>query len=264
MECNCVSFDLVFEVAQLTHSIQNKHCFSLTLSTRKDTPYLNHVKALSIAWPPLRYLADFMEVGTTPLRWKSLRTNPREREDRLTRTNVAILDISKSGERINGPTKCRSTKELEDSLAQVPSEKSSTRIIIVEDLSRSVVELLGAKFDIDPHFFREHIDDYTWYNIRDRWMVPRSLNSTQRYRDWFQIQHVRPRIYQTSDLYETALRTSNTFNVYRRPDSDENQFKSLDEDSLVALSRTKTSIWIRRNKLDDDMNIGETNLKSAF
>lgn len=33
-------------------------------------PYLSYVKDISVEWPQLKLLADFMEVGTDPLRWK--------------------------------------------------------------------------------------------------------------------------------------------------------------------------------------------------
>ena len=34
------------------------------------------------------------------------------------------------------------------------------RLFVVEDLSRDVIEALGARFDVDPLFFRGHISDY--------------------------------------------------------------------------------------------------------
>jgi hypothetical protein len=44
------------------------------------------------------------------------------------------------------------------------------RIFILEDLSRDMVEVFGAAYDIDPLFFRGHLLDYLWYNIRDPWV----------------------------------------------------------------------------------------------
>lgn len=38
-------------------------------------------------------------------------------------------------------------------------------LFVVEDLSREVIEILGSHFDIDPFFFRAHIDDYVSYNV---------------------------------------------------------------------------------------------------
>ena len=36
----------------------------------RPDPYLQFVRDVSSEWPHLRLLADFMEVGTDPLRWK--------------------------------------------------------------------------------------------------------------------------------------------------------------------------------------------------
>lgn len=33
--------------------------------------YLTHIKMLSSKWPHLQLLADFMDVGTTPVRWNA-------------------------------------------------------------------------------------------------------------------------------------------------------------------------------------------------
>lgn len=44
------------------------------------------------------------------------------------------------------------------------NESVRTRLFVVEDLSRNVIEALGNHFKIDPSFFREHIVDYAWYN----------------------------------------------------------------------------------------------------
>ena len=39
---------------------------------REDVgPYLRYLKVISSEWPQLRLLADFMEVGTDPLRWQN-------------------------------------------------------------------------------------------------------------------------------------------------------------------------------------------------
>jgi len=119
-----------------------------------------------------------MQVSTTPLRWNLLRENEVERHDRSYRTNVVILDFPSSG----NPTRKSFTSAdgLEDALRGGSGNDSAdrpVRLLIVEDLSSRVIEILGARFDIDPAFFREHIDDYSWYNIRDRWMDPPNLKA---------------------------------------------------------------------------------------
>lgn len=59
---------------------------------------------------------------------------------------------------------------LQESLKELDSQQDSSvkfRLFVVEDLSREVIETLGAHYDVDPSFFREHIVDYVWYNISE-------------------------------------------------------------------------------------------------
>ncbi len=42
----------------------------------KDMQYLLYVKALGNEFPHLRFLSDFMEVGTVPRRWDNPEVNP--------------------------------------------------------------------------------------------------------------------------------------------------------------------------------------------
>src|SRR5258707_15169024 len=120
-----------------------------------------------------------MEISTTPIKWKFLRANEAERRQRIQRTNVVILDFPSSGSPIR--RNFTIANELETTLHNAPNidlAKTTTRLIVVEDLSRRVIEILGSKFDIDPTFFRGHIDDYAWYNIRDRWVDPPNLKAS--------------------------------------------------------------------------------------
>jgi hypothetical protein len=209
-------------------------------------PYLAHIKSLSRAWPSLRYLADFMQVGTTPLRWKYLIKNKEERSERLKRTKVTIVDIS-----VDGGATCTEfddASELGNWLNAGSGQEvksTSTRLFFAEDLSREIIEMFGSKFDIDPTYFREQIDDYSWYNIRDRWAVMPSLMATMKHRNWLKVRYVRFRYFSSKDTFEKAREEANTFNVLRRPDNDHNHWSYLDEPgSLVTSTRTRTSIWV--------------------
>ncbi|KAF2429254.1 hypothetical protein EJ08DRAFT_698396 [Tothia fuscella] len=282
-----------------------------------NTPYLLHIKSLARAWPHLQYLADFMEVGTTPLRWKFLHPSDdpierkqaeKERNERAEKTNVAQLVFLSSGAIV--PTYYKTAQDLEgglDSLKATTRESDDTskvstptdhdgedhtpagaerspedalnnveehqteegsdnneddaeqrpqetpesapnaiqfRLFVVEDLSRRVIEALGAKFDIDPSFFREHINDYAWYNLRDRFAEPPNLQIIQNQLPWFQIRWVRPRYFRTKDDFERARVQASSFNVLRRPDEDLNNGALLDDkDATVALTRTRASFW---------------------
>ncbi|TRX88044.1 hypothetical protein FHL15_011046 [Xylaria flabelliformis] len=220
-----------------------------------DYPYLQFIKSISTAWPHLRYLADFMEVSTIPLKWEVIRNNKAERQDRAQRTNISILDSSYTGTTLY---KNRVTKwdELKMSLEVRLVENTALRLILVEDLSRQVIEILGAKFDIDPNFFRDHIDDYSWYNIRDRWMVPTNLTASVWRQKWIRVRFVRPRYFRTKELLQKAREESARFNIYRRPEDDLNQWPEIDGEGVVGLTRTKVSMWVDHSSSENSQTIG--------
>ncbi|KAF5632728.1 metal ion transmembrane transporter [Fusarium sp. NRRL 52700] len=197
-------------------------------------------------------ITDFMEVSTSPVRWKFLRENEAERQDRCNRTNIAILDFDRSAN-----STCKrftNTDELQAELRHNGNEKPDTgslRLLIVEDLSRGVIEMLGSKFDIDPAFFRSHIDDYSWYNIRDRWMEPPNLRARKNHQNWTQVRFVRPRYFKTRESFQKGRDESNRFNVFRRPDDDQNQWPYMDGGAVVGITRTKISIWISKDDSPD-------------
>ncbi|KAF2122743.1 hypothetical protein BDV96DRAFT_5507 [Lophiotrema nucula] len=221
-------------------------------------PYLAHIKSLSTAWKPLRYLADFMEVGTTPLRWKDLKTRHKERDERAERTKVTYVQV-RAGQ---SPTAlllqdAEGLQEVAQKLSRSRSEEPSTHLLVVEDLSRDVIEILGSLFDIDPFFFREQIDDYSWYNTRDPWANPPSLMAAMKHRDWFRIRNVRLHFFESEAVFEDARQESNTFNILRRPDNDQNHWQYLDKaGSIVSLTRTKTSIWVGKTGVTGNATLG--------
>lgn len=82
----------------------------------------------------------------------------------MRRTEVCLLEYPKDGPGVE-EKRCRDTEELKDCLKGLGENESvKTRLFVVEDLSRNVIEALGSHFKIDPSFFREHIVDYAWYN----------------------------------------------------------------------------------------------------
>lgn len=122
--------------------------------SNEGRPYLAHVKSLAPLWPPLRLLADFMEIGTTPLRWKSmsgngdapgLRKRELEIEERAARTKVTRLDYLSTGIE---SAEFTSSQALRQSLASdelgEEVEEGRFRLFILEDLSRDMIELLGS------------------------------------------------------------------------------------------------------------------------
>jgi hypothetical protein len=82
----------------------------------------------------------------------------------MKRTNVCLLEYPKAGPGVE-EKRFKEIGELRDCLAGMGENAAvNTRLFVVEDLSRDVIEALGFHFKIDPSFFREHIVDYAWYN----------------------------------------------------------------------------------------------------
>jgi hypothetical protein len=212
-------------------------------------PYLAHIKSLANTWKPLRHLADFMEVGTTPLLWGQMSSE--EHKERCSRTNVTFLEYApEAAEPKSIPiTTAGALKETLAALSHEEPGEPPLRLFIVEDLSQQVIESLGSRFDIDPNFFRDQIDDYVWYNTRDAWATAPSLASTMKQRNWFRMRNMRLRHYDSKASFEAAKLEAAEWNVLRRPDNDQNHWLYRDaDDAVVSIMRTRTTIWIGKDK----------------
>ncbi|KAH7072654.1 hypothetical protein BKA63DRAFT_416677 [Paraphoma chrysanthemicola] len=223
----------------------------------KRMPYLAHIKSLTPMWKTLRHLSDWMEVGTTPLRWNEM-DKPTEHDRRTHKTVMTFIEfepaVRPKPKEISSPTQLR---ELFQSLSNDTVKQAPLRLFIVEDLSQQVIELLGSRFDIDPMFFREQIDEYVWYNVRDPWAQPPSLMSNLKHRNWFRLRNMRLRYYKTDAEFQKARFETNAWNVLRRPDNDENHWKYQDsEDAVISTMRTRTSMWIGKDKECNDATVG--------
>jgi hypothetical protein len=222
-------------------------------------PYLGHIKAISGGWPHLRYLADWMQVSTAPVKWKFIKeADPSVREERASRTKVAMIGFQ-PGKEVE-LKRANNTAELSDILKDqaVCGSVSFGRLFIVEDLSRDVIELLGAEFDIDPLFFREHISDYMWYNTRDPWVELPDLKVVSRTRSFFSMRYFQARYFRSRDSLERARTQSGFFNVLRRVEDDENQNPHFDSPgSMVGLVRRRASLWIRPKKSNETGFLGK-------
>jgi hypothetical protein len=229
-------------------------------------PYLAHVKKLSKQWKCLQHLATFMEVGTTPLQTPEFR--PGEQEERLTRTNITFIEYRPAEEPKVTPIKEHTVlDETLKGLVVAGNGPAPLRLFIVEDLSQRVIELLGTRFDVDPLFFREQIDDFVWHNLRDPWMNPPSLTSSTKQRSWFRLRNMRLRYHKTEASYDTTRLESNDWNVLRRPDNDNNHWAHRDEvardengtivsKAVVSILRTRTTIWIGKDKKCGNGTVG--------
>ena len=221
-----------------------------------------------------------MDVTTTPVKWESNFRPPNdpskedarvrdekesEVKERSSRTEVAVLDF---GTIPNGPNgekvrrkDCKNSKELVEalSLRQDKSPDVTARLYIVEDLSTDVIEALGAKFDIDPLFFRNQMGDYMWNNPRDQWVDLPSLDAVSRKRSFFSIRYFQPRYFRSELSYNQGITEMANFNVLRRMDNNrpwEGTALYDTRGSDVGLVRSKMSLWVRKNETKEDMVLG--------
>ncbi|KAF4630715.1 hypothetical protein G7Y89_g7425 [Cudoniella acicularis] len=218
-----------------------------------NRPYLRYLKSLGEGWPHITWLADFMEVGTSPIKWKFL--TDEDIELRAKRTRVAVLNFTADGKT---PTRqnIQSSKELREYLEDpgLKHDPDYARLLVVEDLSRDVIELLGAQYDIDPLFFRAQIQDYLWYNTKDPWVELNDLDHIASERNFFNIRYMRPRYFISEKSIDDAKGELGTFNVLRRLEQDLSyrirQIRKL-KGPTVGVVRSKTALWIRKNKGDE-------------
>ncbi|KAK0720975.1 hypothetical protein B0H67DRAFT_210102 [Lasiosphaeris hirsuta] len=168
-----------------------------------------------------------------------------EPKDRIKRTNVTRLDFGTDEVKSKDFDKAEELKKDLESGQQESPANLEFRLFVVEDLSRDVIEILGSKLNIDPSFFRSQIMDYAWYNVRDPYRDPPSLNITARHRPWVQLRFVTARYYPTHKDFKEAFNLSQTFNVMRRPDEDENNQGFWDDpEAKIGISRTRASLWV--------------------
>lgn len=217
--------------------------------------YLQHIKDLSAAWPHLRYLAQWMEVTTSPVKWEQfLKLNSQKdiyRDRRAALTNVAVVDFSQAAGTAEVVNKIKDGDTLLEVL-QTPQPLGVDRLYVVEDLSRDMIEYLGRELDIDPLFFREHINDYTWYNTRDPWVELPDLDIVARDRNFFRLSYVQPRYFTDIKSFRGAKEQAGRFNVLRRLDDDGNHKALFDSDrAVVALQRSKASFWLKPRDASD-------------
>ncbi|KAF5714848.1 hypothetical protein FMUND_7229 [Fusarium mundagurra] len=197
-------------------------------------PYLNYVESLSKRWPQLELLHDFMEVGTVPTRWCIFPGEEKEKNQQRRYTYHTAIDHGYAERHptndLRGPEGLRSAIKK----ARKPEVGVKFSLFVVEDLSRDVIETLGSELAIDPRFFRAHITDYVWNNIRDRWREPSILQVDAKRQTWFQLRLIRSRYFENQSQLTEAKEQVNEFNVMRRLDADKNQiFWDKDPDPTI-------------------------------
>ncbi|KAM3421811.1 hypothetical protein BST61_g2189 [Cercospora zeina] len=213
-------------------------------------PYLQYVEAISKKWKHLEYLALWMLVGCAPPKWRYIKDEKDRRKERIQRTKVCVIDYNDAADTVS--RKFDNTPGLKQflNMSSPPDAQPDVRLVIAEDLSRDLVDMLGVHYDIDPLFFLSHIGDYLFHNTRDRWSELPDLEVDARKRSHFTISYLRPRYFKTESDFSDAEKQSGDFNVLRRLDSDRSR-KSLQRglfdkpDDSVTLTRAKSSLWIK-------------------
>ncbi|RYP70524.1 hypothetical protein DL769_004938 [Monosporascus sp. CRB-8-3] len=232
-----------------------------------NRPYLAYVRQLSQqGWIHLRLLADFMQIGTHPQRWKDL--NPeklsgekrkeaeKDRKRRAEKAEATILDYYVDKVKKTGPI--QSATELRKELDRgITGDDIRFRLYVVEDLSREVIEALGQKLKIEPDVFRSHIVDYAWYNVRDRWRDPPYVGAAGRPTNWMQLRYVTARYFETREQFKEAGTEAQKFNILRRPDDDHSNKAWWDEPgAVVALTRSRATFWLQKDQSGSGPRVG--------
>ena len=173
-------------------------------------------------------------------------------------TKVCRLDYHETGS-VTSSTYSTPNALKSEGLARVSvGDDTKFRLYVVEDLSRDVIEILGAHFQVDPSFFRAHIMDFAWNNVRDRFRDPPNLRVVLKHQSWIQFRYATVRYYASSEEFKSGFKEAEMFNVQRRPDDDQNNIAFWDdEDAKVGVSRAKASLWVQDTKPTDGPGIGE-------
>jgi hypothetical protein len=201
-----------------------------------------------------------MEISTTPVRWANFREKKKfytyeDREKRWKKTNVTRLDYLTTGK---VEAKNYETSDALSDALKGKDDNSQFRLYVVEDLSRDVIEVLGAQLDIEPAFFREHIIDYAWCNIRDRWFDPPNLNLVAKQQRWLQLRFVTARYFTTPESFKRGCQEAESFNVLRRPDDDQNNRAMWDtKEAIVGLTRSRASFWLKNGETHEKGAVGK-------
>ena len=207
-----------------------------------------------------------MDTSTVPVKLKWL--TPDDRAERRVRVTMCSLEWSPTA----GITRedYNTVDDLNRFMSSTHSEyrDSRARLIVVQDLSSTIIEALGSKFDIDPRFFRSHFGDYTWYNLRDPWVELPELASAWRRRSFFNIRYAQGRYFENESSAGAAESQAGCFNVLRRIDRDRYYKRGHKHrtwmhvtEGDVGLVRRKMSIWVRQNKPNETGWLGMSRLR---
>jgi hypothetical protein len=76
-------------------------------------------------------------------------------EHRLSFFDMQVIHISASG-KVNTPITCKNATEFKEKINSADTGRRGT-LVIVEDLSRAMIDALGMQYDLEPEFFACHL-----------------------------------------------------------------------------------------------------------
>lgn len=116
-------------------------------SLEQRKPYHAYVHSLSDRWLKLRHLDQFMDPGSSEFPEKG-----------SIKHRISIIEDIESNQSVTEVYDAAGLEAFLDS-----SSAQRNRLIIVENLSKEIVEILGQRFDVDPTFFASYIYALDWF-----------------------------------------------------------------------------------------------------
>jgi hypothetical protein len=204
-----------------------------------------------------------MEVSTTPIKWKVL--GIQDIEERAKKVKVTVIEYTDPPGK---PTKTQinDTEALHSYLTST-AEPAYARLFVVEDLSRDLIEALGARYDVDPQYFRSHIEDYLWNKEDDPFTDLNCLPHHARTRNYFNVRYMRPRYFESEQTIQEGKSQLGHWNVLRSMDEDLSwRLRAINKPKgpTVGLVRSKTALWIRENKENHPGVLGKIGMQATF
>ena len=156
----------------IRHNSRHPHLRS-EMKAPTRLPYHDFVHTLRPQWHQLRHLDDFM-------------SNPN-----LHGFQVAVLDFDDS----EGVMKKEFNEigKLSEFLDCVV-EKTKSRLLVVEDPSTNLIEMLGSRYDIDPEFFSMHVVNHHWYGMCSSLETIPSSKGTIQEQSFLRLRYVEARL----------------------------------------------------------------------
>jgi hypothetical protein len=146
-------------------------------SFKSSDSYRSLVQRLALDSPGYQVLLNFLSENhfyQSPARFSLVQLNPPSSEDK---PKVDIKDFE-------------GTTQLIDELDATKSSKDNCCLLIVENVCSETISILGERFDIDPQFFADHLNNAPWYRIDD---IPNripALPSSQKLHDFLQMRYI--------------------------------------------------------------------------